>query len=345
MAINLPRRELLQHLAGGVAWIAMASPATAIANIHRRKHGVEDSLSFTELEGLGPTINTEYIDSGYVALHSERELPAYMIDDSNSSYVEWLLREMYAEQGWEWDEANKLVWTYQHYGFCDQSDHCNKLLGYCMSAQDFLYNRVEGLLDIDIKWEVLSEDFSDHLYRFNGLVGRYTYLIHRIYLLDSSGQLKDYGLIRATPVDRAINYITADQNVPSTSLMYIIPGNTSLVSPFSELLHITTHGPSKRLADQLDQEQNNQHAEETSRIVGETITESAAILMAQQYLQLHRFVDRLTIIYSHARDLARRFELMGNTVAYMTSHGVQQTLNSYSDDPLRLVDEISHSIR
>jgi hypothetical protein len=345
MAINLSRRNFLQHLATGAACLAFTSPSTAFAIAHKYKRDVDDLLSFTDLEGLGPQINTEFPGKGYLALHEERTLSPYMIDDLNRSYAEWLLKEMYAEQGLLWDKKNKLIWTYQHYGFCDHSNQCYKLLNYCMSVQDFLYNRVTGLLDIDTKWEVLGEDFMQHPDRFSGLVGRYTYLVYRIHLLDSVGELKDYGLIRATPVNRAINYITADHNVPNTSLMYIIPGNTSLVSPFSELLHISTHGPSRRLADQLGRESNPQDAEETSRIVGETITESAAILMAQQYLQQYRFLDRMTIINSHARSLASRYGLIRNTVAYMANNGVQQTLNSFTDDPLHLVKEISHSFR
>lgn len=347
MIVNLSRRKFLQHLASNAACLALVSPTTVFAITNKYKGDAGDLLSFTELQGLGPEINSDFVDGDYIALHKERELPANIIDEAGQSRAERLLREMFDKQGWHWDKNDSLLWTYQHYGTCDHSQQCYKLLSYCLSAQDFLYDTVQGLLDASINWDILNQDFNYSIQRhnnFNGFIGRYTYLVHRLNLLDQHGWIKEYGLTNVSPVNRAINYITTEDYVPDTSLIYIIPGQTSLISPFSELIHITTHGPSVRLARELGVQYNRQQAGETSRIIGETITESAAILVAQNYLTKYNHAEQLALVNYHANNLGGRFSLVPETVAYMKQHGVQQTLNTYTDDPVHLVNEISKSL-
>ena len=345
MATNLPRREFLQQLSGTATGLALMSPLTAFAFVNRQKGETEDVLSFTQLEGLGPHINAQFINQNHVALHGEHHMADHMINASHNMYAEQLLRESVSKQGGQWDEEDSLLWTYQHYGRCDHTKHCYRLLGYCMTAQDYLYNTVNGLLDIKMNWHVLTEDIGDRIKsqnNFSGFVGRYTYLIHRVNLLTKEGNIKDYGLISATPVNRAINFITSEKDdVPNTSLMYIIPGTTSLMSPFSELLHLTTHGPSKRFARELEATHDRQQAEETSRLISETITESAAILIAQKYLKQHHHDDRIKVVNAHARNLGRQYSLIPRTVSYMARYGVQHALDTFASDPLYLVNRIN----
>lgn len=344
MAINLPRRKFLQHLAKGTACLAILSPTGVYGIAHRHLSNSDDLLSFTDLEGLGPEIKTQFTGNGYVALHEEHVLPSYMVSEANRHYVEWLLRDMVEKKGLHWDATDRLVWTYQYYGICDHSIQCYRLLEYSMSAQKYLYSAVHGLLDINVKWDVLSENYDyAHQKRryFNGFVGRFTYLVNRVNLVDKEGVIKDFGLVSATPVNRAINYIKSRGNIPNASLMYLIPGNTSLVSPFSELLHITTHGPSQRLSLELERRHNKQQAKEISHIIGETVTESAALLLAQRYLEKRHLANRMTIIDAHARYLGSRYALMPTTFNYMLRHGVEETLSSYCNDPLNLAYSIS----
>ena len=346
MATNLPRRKFLHKLVGSAAGLAFFPQTTVFAIPNRHSAVTREFLSFTELEGLGPEINVEFIDGDYIALHAENALPSHMFDAYNRDYVEYLLREMVASHGLQWDETDRIIWTYQYYGYCDHSNYCNKLLDYSRSAYDFLYNTVEGLLDVNVDWSVLTDDFdfkkqtSTH---FSGMIGRYTYLVNRVILQGADGKLKDFGLVNAAPVNRAINYITSKGHEPNTSLMYIIPGNTSLLSPFSEMLHLTTHGPSRRLKLQLVHKHYGQYADDVSHTVGETITESAAILTAQKFLKKHNLDKRMSVINKHAKFLDQQYALMGDTLSYMKLHGVQKTLNRFSDDPLHLVKEISHS--
>lgn len=343
---NLTRRKFLQHLTKSAAFLAFISPTTTSAIVHKFKDQADHVLSFSELNGLGPDINAQMVENRFVALHEERELPAYTIDADNRHYVEWVLREMVANLGEPWVESDKLVWTYQYYGYCDHSGECDKLLNYSKSAKEFLYNSVSGLLDVDLDWNLLREDYdysAPGKDRFNGVIGRYTYLMSRVWLASAEGEIKDYGLIRAVPLNRAINFITSTGNELNTSLIYVIPGITSLMSPFSELLHLTTHGPSRQLVKQLGLLRNPKQAEETSRIVSETITESAAFLMAEQYLNKYHYYDRIKTINQHAGSMVGRYSLIPDTVDYMKLHGVQQTLAHFADDPLHLVKEISHS--
>ena len=347
MANKLSRRKFLQYLAGSASGFAFLSPNTVFAFPHKYKRDTGDFLSFAELEGLGPEINVEFMGREFVALHEERELPVHMIDEMNRDYLQWLMREMVRQQGMKWDESDKLVWTYQYYGICDHSSECFKLLNYSKSAQDFLYSSVSGLLETNIDWHVLTDDF-DYIRKsqnhFNGYIGRHTYLVSRVSLESADGEAKEYGLVSASPVNRAINYITSNGPVLNTSLMYIIPGNTSIVSPFSEVLHLTTHAPSRRLAQQLGEKQGSQKAEQTSHMISETITESAALIMAQNYLNNYRYDDSMKFVYSHANYLGSRYSLMPDTLAYMNRHGVQKTLDRFTNNPLYLVNDLSYSL-
>ena len=346
MDANLPRRKFLQQLTGGAASLVLLSPATVFAISDKGPVRANGNLAFTDLEGLGPEINAPLNGDEFIALHEEGALPQHMFEEVNRGYVEYLLRDLVANEGERWDESDQILWTYQYYGFCDHSDHCEALLNYSHSAQDYLYNNVNGLLDVGINWSLLSDDFNyqkKNAANYRGLIGRYTYLVNRVSLVDSLGNMKELGLVSATPVNRAINYIKSKENVPSSSLMYLIPGNTSLMSPFSELLHLTTHEPSQQLMMQLAHRHGSQYANETSHLVGETITESAAILTAQQYLKKNRLFEHMGIINVHAKSLGRQYALMADAIAYMQLHGVQKTLSRFSENPLRLVKDLSHT--
>jgi len=347
MATNLTRRIFLRKLAGGAVGLTFLSPVSLFALPGKRLNNESDLLSFIDLNGMGPEINAQNLENKYIALHAEGILPDYMADALDRVYVENLLRETIVADGGEWDETDRILWTYQYYGFCDHSEHCEKLMSYCGKAQDYLYNSVQGLNDANINWNLLSEEF-DYEQRspmhFTGLIGRFNYLVNRVSLMDTQGNMKDFGLVSATPVNRAINYIISMGSVPSNSMMYIIPGNTSLMSPFSELLHLTTHGPAHRLKMELALKYNPQYADEVAHIIGETITESAAILTAQQFLKRNRLSDRMNFIDTHARSLNRQYSLMSDMLAYMQLYGVQKTLMRFTENPLQLFKAVSHSL-
>jgi len=345
MANNLPRRKFLQQLTGSTAGLLFISPARLLAIPEDNFAKNTDFLSFAYLNGLGPEVSVNDIDGHYVPLHAESILPSYMFDDFNRTYVEFLLRQMMAAQGLKWNESDRIIYSYQYHGYCDHTSECNRLAEYSRTAKDYLYNSVNGLLDIQLNWNVLLEDF-DYAKQpsslFNGLIGRYTYLVNRVNLVDTEGNFREVGLISISPVNRAINYITSEGIRPESSLIYVIPGATSLMSPFSELLHLTTHAPSKRLSDQLTQGKNPHHANTSSHMIGETITESAAYLVARRFLKQSQYGERASVINAHAKSLSNRYSLMGDTVAYMMRHGVQKTLDRFAEDPLHLVKEISH---
>ena len=79
-------------------------------------------------------------------------------------------------------------------------------------------------------------------------------------------------------------------------------------------------------------------------MISETITESAALIMAQNYLNNYRYDDSMKFVYSHANYLGSRYSLMPDTLAYMNRHGVQKTLDRFTNNPLYLVNDLSYSL-
>jgi hypothetical protein len=139
-------------------------------------------------------------------------------------------------------------------------------------------------------------------------------------------------------VERAIHHIVAGKTaVPKRGTLYIIPGTTSLVAPFSELLHLTFHEPSQRYASELSDTLKNDQAQEQARMAGETVNEAAAIVLAAEFVQKLGQSDRLPTIKFMASNLSDTYGYLPKAIAFMRRTSVQNAADIYCDSPAKFM--------
>ncbi len=327
--MNFTRRKFLQQLtavaaAGVVPW----SLGHAAVNTRDAK-----ALSFVDLNGFGPQMSGPSVTERFIPLHS----PLLMTESHSSEesrQIRRILQQEFAAAGESWSDDAPLVWTYQHFGVPDHTADAFKLLEYCKQVQHYLADNLDTLTPFEVHWQLLNKTPQEHA-GVQALVGKYTYYVARVGVMDEDGAMREPSLVNARPVERAVNHIVSSANhqQPDNSLIYIIRGTTSLVSPFSELLHLTTHTSSMRYTQELAQTQSQGQARNTGRILGETVTESAAILLSLHYLHDHGGKALTPYVLQHANSLARQLPLFRRSVAYMQKYGITRALRFYNESP------------
>jgi hypothetical protein len=227
------------------------------------------------------------------------------------------------------------------------------LLAYCQQANDYLYQRLDGLLPVEVKWQPLAHS---HIQQdagsegFQGFIGRYTYYVMRAMVLQKEKtpirilhEDQPY-LISSWPLERAINHIVDEaDHRPISGVIYIIPGTTSLVAPFSELLHLSLHAASQRYADTLAKQMPPAQARKRARGAGETTNEAAATLLAAEFLRTRQHQERLPAIAKVAHNMASQYPLLPYAMDYMEQYGIQYALAQYQDDPSTFMQRIRPS--
>lgn len=340
---KLSRRWFLRYLVRGVV-AASFFPITRFENVIPDHDSVNDKFSFADQNGMGTNLGADIFNKQYYPLHQEKPLPLYMLDSNDYRNTILLFKKIYAREGMHWKDSYKILWTFQHYGYSDLSSHSNKLLKYCLSAQEFLHNTVPDIHKKYISWDILGKDNIDsnlNTLGFKGFVGKNTYLVYRVIITDKAGFVMEPGIVNVMPVDRAINFIRSNNyNVPTGSTIYVIHGATSLVAPFSELIHLVTNEPSLRYSDKLLASLDQEVARKLGRVYGETITEAAGITLASDYMRKYGSTERLATISSNAQNLSKQIPLLHNALDYMHRHGVQRTLANFIENPERVINSI-----
>ena len=340
---KLSRRWFLTTLVRGAVATSFF-PVTGFGNAIADHNPVNDRFSFADQDGVGSNPGAEIFNNQYFPLHQEKILPLYMLDKNDYRNTISLLKKMYAREGKQWKESSKVLWTFQHYGVSDLSSHSDKLLKYCLSVQDYIYSIVPGVIKEGITWDLLKKvtiDLKAGNAGFRGFVGKNTYLVYRVNMTDEEGFVMEPGIVNVMPVDRAIHFIRSNShNVPTSSTIYVIHGATSLVAPFSELIHLVTNEPSLSYTDKLLASLSKEDAHRLGRIYGETITEAAGITLASDYMRKYGSAERLDTISNNLQNLSNRFPLLNNVVNYMHQHGVRRTLYNYIENPDQLIKKI-----
>jgi hypothetical protein len=340
---TLSRRCFLTQVAGGVV-AASFFPGTVLGKVVQNSQSLSDRFSFVDHSGLGKSLGRDIFNGQYIPLHKETALPLFMLDKNDYRNTVSLLKKIIIEGGGRWNESNQIVWTYQHFGVPDQSNDSNKLLQYCMSVEDYLNRMFPSIFNKPISWYFLTKhnlESRNNANKFRGFVGKNTYLVYRVNVKNEARLILDPGLVNVQPVDRAINFIRSNsKNVPTSGTIYIIHGPTSLVAPFSELIHLITNEPSLRYTNYLLASGDEEHAYQLGRVFGETITEATGVILASRYMHEYGNDERMYTIRHNSRSLSQQFPLMRNVFNYIQQYGVQRILNQYIENPNRLIKKI-----
>jgi hypothetical protein len=310
----------------------------------------QPQFSFADQEGMGPYINAPVIEQQCCALHLEETLPQISAGSRQYRELASILKGEFIKADLYWDDSRPIEFTYQHYGVPNETSHVDALLAYCRQANEFLYNRLDNLLMVDVNWRRLvhSDVHKQGRYKgFHGLVGRYTYYVMRVGVRNdekTAGRLPNGNqphLVSAWPLERAINHIVDESgHEPKNGMLYIIPGATSLVAPFSELTHLSLHAASQQYADILSMRMPREEALKHAREAGETANEAAATLIAMEFLRSCHCHERLPAIALVAHSMAAKYPHLPHAMAYMRRHGIQQAINLYQADPAAFMNRI-----
>ena len=344
---GISRRKFLSYLSYPAA-LSLAAPNNLLAMTDVRRTKNVDYFEFVDRNGLGPRVDAPTVEEFFYPLHCEQKISAQLYQPNEVEMIKSILKSEYEREGYDWDDSYELSYSYQHFGVHDNSSDASKLLlSYCERVFDYLYSRLDGLFNVDMSWQLLPsethpESTKDNV--FQGKIGRYTYYVMRVYV-DHSELDGLPSLINAQPLERAIHYIVDGEfYLPKRATLYVIPGQTSLVAPFSELLHLTFHAPSQSYANKLAETISQQEAQQSALDAGETINEATAIVLAREYIEKYGASERIVTIDNMARSLNSRFEDLNGAIAYINQNGLQKSLDTYLDNPgkyMKLVSSVS----
>ncbi len=347
MSKKLTRRKFLSYLLTSTAAVSL-TPKYAFGNIFQEDTPESIGFSFSSQNGVGPWLDESTLMQQCSALHRETFLSATWIKQSDYQKTVSLLEKVLADEGIRWNKSNQVVWTFQHYGVHDLSIHSKRLLSYSKMAQDYLYSNIPGLMEIYFDWSLLTKQQTRSFIDtkgFKGLVGKHTYLVYRINGVNEEGTQLLPGSVNVIPVERAINYIVDDDyHKPIGSTIFVIHGPTSLISPFTEIIHLTTHQPTLRLTGELKTPLGEDDAQRIGRVYGETITEAAGSLLALSFLQKYGNTEEKNTVRAVSQNISNQFPLVQAAMAYMNHNGVQQVLGAYSENPEGIVKEIKKMV-
>ena len=305
----------------------------------------DNKYLFADQPSLGPEISAPMIERQCCALHREVKLGGMPVDSAQYQNVRSLLQAEFASAGLPWDPGYEIGFTYQHYGVPDQTPYTEELLAYCRQAQHYLYDHLSNLFDGQVSWHRLAHNdvhTQSHRREFRGIVGRYTYYVMRAVVLNAPAEMDPPYLVSAWPLERAINYIVSgSKHSPVGGTVYVIPGTTSLIAPFSELLHLSLHAASQRYAAELADSMPKTDAKALAKIAGETTNEAAATLLATEFLTKQQCSSRVASVERVTRSMAKQYVNIPQSINFMKRVGVQEALNIFQDDPAEFMRRIS----
>jgi hypothetical protein len=338
----ISRRQFLTYL-GATSFLIGGNLNGAIAAVNKTlSSSITGDYSFVEKIGLGPKIDAPVVEKYLHPLHKE-QIQGGANDSINFTSVKKLLENFYANEAIPWRDDFKLTISSQHYGVAyENPGEADNLVEYSRNVHDYMGHRVRGLFQIGLDWNVLRSDSSNLTSAdgFNIVIGRYTYLVSRIFVINSDIENAPY-LSSAKPLDRAINYIeSGHSSEPRRGLIYLIPGATSLVSPFSEILHISLHKPSKMYEAELNQVFSREISHQKAVQTGETVNEALALMLATEYQEKYGRIDYKKHIDYMAASLARKLPILPNVISYTQKHGLQFTIDQYLENPAKLMAAI-----
>lgn len=310
----------------------------------------KDAYNFVDISGLGPNVDGAFLEENYCPLHYEKLYPQDAIAEPLRDKASDLLKQEFIKQNLTWKNSYKIVWTSQHYGVPDTSLESINLLRHCKSAHEYLYDNIRDLFEANLDWKLLHHDKgnnpkncpSEAKHPFTAYIGRYNYLVIRVSAVDDNNDPLGPYLIYPRPLERSINLIRSNRetNQPTSARIFIIPGLTALVAPFSELLHLSTSEPTLRYAKEIAKTKNYQAALEEAQSVGETITEAISIVLAWQYFQTNKLTSRLSQINTLTQHMRTYLPNLNNTLAYTTEYGIQHCYSSYKENPVKFVRKV-----
>ncbi|MGD8591723.1 MAG: hypothetical protein PVF82_02765 [Gammaproteobacteria bacterium] len=345
------RRDFLSFVTlnaakAAVAAIALPAPLFAISQVVRASTK-NPLLGFADRHGLGPDMDAPDVERLCCPLHEEKLLPESSVDQKTRQAVKEVLKSEFHNANLGWQEDYKVGFTYQHYGVPDDSEQTIPLLKYCHDAGEYSHAKLQDIFDEKVTWDRLTHEKSVvGLPAFHGFVGRYTYYVTRAVISGGQGSTDLPYLVQSWPVERAIHYIVAGNTAvpkPKRGTLYIIPGTTSLVAPFSELLHLTFHEPSQRYAAELAETMQEDQAHEQARIAGETVNEAVAIVLASEFIKKLGQSDRLSTIHFMANNLADTYHYLPKAIAFVKRTSVQNAVDIYFDSPAKFMARIENA--
>lgn len=340
---GITRRRFLSYF--GVPAVGyFATPAGFAATPNNASDRL-DSLSFVDRDGLGPRVAAPMVEKAFIPLHKEMRIINPVLQPGETDALKNVLKSEFDARGIPWDDAYQLKFSYQHFGVPDNSDQSRLLLAYSRRVHDYVYSKLQGLFDAHMSWHVLTPGSVDAMSgddQFSAYIGRYTYYLTRVFI-DKPGMNDLPSLVNAQPLERAIHYIVGggEGGLPTHARLYIIPGKTSLVSPFSEVLHLTFHAPSENYAAELEKTVPHDKAQQYAIDAGETVNEATAIVMAREYIRKYGEDKRITTIDDMAYSLKHRFSDLTNAISFIEQNGPQKSLDLYLENPGRFMGKIA----
>ncbi len=332
------RRHFLRH-ALLPATALLTTPLTALASNPQRRSRTFP-LYFTEITGLGPEVSTDTILERFTPLHPELALPAPQISAPQRRDIKMALESAFRQENVPWQDDYQVSFVYQHYGVPHQSRELSELIQYSDAATCYLESQFSRLFTPRITWQLLPE--SGELVtqnNFTGYAGRFTYHLVKAFVNNAPDAANPPYLVHARPIERAINYIKSGTTLtPDSGMIFLVPGVSAMVAPFSEFIHLTFHKSAELQIANLAPEMGMDQARQYAHNVTESLVESLSYSIARLFILEIGHEEKLPTLQYMADNLATKFSYMPLINQMIDTLGVQQVIDIALDNPKDFIE-------
>lgn len=344
-SLTLNRRQLLKRLAvgglfltGGVALYHFLRSYNTARLTETTQNEIYFFLEYKP--DLSIPSSFEQVKRLYVPLSSRDIAAPSTVDysEAKEKIIEWIEKAVdknviQTEEG----EYDFKIWRYV-YGVPSGARIAESLLAHCKRAVEFLYNTLKGLDWYDIDWTIIhSGDNFEHQFHQKGFVGDNYYMIY-----EAEVEHKKSGKHLPTPLFIAPaggGFYGRKYNEATKKWLwhiFISAGKSAIVSPFSEVIPLTT----SKASDRLEKDVGSYLARVAEETISESLSYHVAKLMIQEfnipigekYLEdMHRNL--------HERDDAYRF--VPHARKWIEAYGIQKAFDLYMEDPNRFMNTVT----
>lgn len=220
--------------------------------------------------------------------------------------------------------------TLQNFGIPEDPKVASALIHYCQLASKFLHEQIRGLdRSKDLAWTVIEagDDYSQTHHK-RGLIGRSFYKMHWIDVNDQDGNfLFKNGIAHHLSGSYMHHHVDPDTDPEEQWSVYIVPGFSAVVTPFSEIVPLS-------LGDSHHRHSIKVGYDEASKV-------SEALCEGLSYHLGHRISQELAIPNgSRLVDEVHQglvgdplYELVPSSVRWISTHSMQDAFDMYVEDP------------
>ncbi len=232
-------------------------------------------------------------------------------------------------------------YTTQVFGVPEEDRYAYPLLEYCRKAVEFLYERLEGLKEYDIRWTVVENRSYEKDFGGRGFIGNSSYDVRWVNIRDlKTGKIisktggtiylrEGFGILSTNPKTHKL----------SGWFLFISTGRSAIVSPFSEVMPLTTIESASRY-------RNKTGSPALAMKADEALVEGISYMLAGEISEKLGIPNGYERVEDMKENLLVRpeYEYLRQSIEWIKRNGIQKAFDLYMEDPGKFLSAIGAGI-